>query len=315
MNGKPAPIRAVFFGTPAIAVPSLDALNEVAEVVGVVTQPDRPAGRGLQLQPPAVKSRALELGFEVTQPHKVRDGALLAWLVERKPDVLVVLAYGRILPGDILRSAPRGAVNLHASLLPRHRGAAPIAWSIIRGDLETGVSFMQMDEGMDTGPVLSRHRLPISEETTAGELTVAMAALAADVLRADLPRLFRGELHAEAQDESLATMAPPLTREHGRVRFAEPARDVANLVRGLAPRPGAFTTIGGKSLQLGAVRAHPHELGGAPGTVHLVSGAPWVVTGSGSLEIVRAKLEGRRETAGRDLVHGRTLAEGTLLGT
>src|SRR5690348_1582782 len=130
MNGKPAPKRAVFFGTPQIAVPSLEALHEVAHVVGVVFQPDRPAGRGLSLQVPAVKAKALELGLEVTQPLKVRDGTLLRWLTERRPDVLVVLAYGRILPSDVLRVAPHGAINLHASLLPRHRGAAPIAWSI-----------------------------------------------------------------------------------------------------------------------------------------------------------------------------------------
>ena len=294
MNGKPAPIRAVFFGTPAIAVPSLEALGDVAEIVGVVTQPDRPSGRGLAVHAPAVKARALELGLDITQPEKVRDGALLAWLAERKPDVLVVLAYGRILPLDILRVAPRGAINRHASLLPRPRGAAPIAWSIIRGDEDTGVSLLQMDEGMDTGPVLSRHALPIGGEETAGELGERLGLLAAEVVRTDLPRAARGELSAAPQDETLATSAPPLRREHGRIQFAAPAREIANLARGLAPKPGAFTTVAGKSLRLSAVRVEHHELEGPPGSVRLVNGAPWVVAGQGCVEIVRAQLEQAR---------------------
>jgi len=314
MNGKPAPFRAVFFGTPAIAVPSLEALHAIAHVVGVVSQPDRPAGRGLSLQVPAVKARALELGLEVTQPTKVRDGTLLQWLAERRPDVLVVLAYGRILPGDVLRVATHGALNLHASLLPRHRGAAPIAWSIIRGDRETGVSLMQMDEGMDTGPVLSRHALGIADDETAGTLTPRLAELSARVLREDLPRALRGELRPEPQDEALATHAPPLTRDHGRVDFDAPAASIGSLARGLAPRPGAFTTIGGKTLRLTAVRADHHTLEGPPGRVTLVDGAPWVATKEGALELVRAQLEGRREVSGRDLVNGRVLAGGVILG-
>jgi methionyl-tRNA formyltransferase len=314
MNGKPAPFRAVFFGTPPIAVPSLEALAEVMQVVGVVSQPDRPAGRGLSIQAPATKLRALELGLEVTQPAKVRDGTLLRWLQERRPDVLVVLAYGRILPGDILRVAPHGAINLHASLLPRHRGAAPIAWSIIRGDTETGVSLMQMDEGMDTGPVLSRHALGIAPDETAGTLTARLAELSAEVVKTDLPRALRGELHAEPQDEALATHAPPLTREHGRVDFTLPARSLGKLVRGLAPRPGAFTTVAGKTLRLTEVRPDPHALEGPPGRVALVDSAPWVATGDGSVEVVRGQLEGRREVSGRDLVNGRVLAAGVVLG-
>jgi methionyl-tRNA formyltransferase len=314
MNGKPVPFRAVFFGTPPIALPSLRALAEVADVVGVVSQPDRPSGRGLELHTPAVKTLALELGIEVTQPLKVRTGELREWVRARRPDVLVVLAYGRILPLDVLQAAPRGAINLHASLLPRYRGAAPIAWSIIRGETETGVSLMQMDEGMDTGAVLSRHTLAIGADETAGELTERLATLAAEIVRADLPKAVRGELVAEAQNEALATAAPPLERDAGRLDFAEPATVLKNLVRGLAPRPGAFTTIGGKTLRLASVQAGEQERAGTPGTVHVERGVPFVTTGRGSLEIVSAQLEGRRVANGRDLVNGRVLRADLVLG-
>ncbi len=315
MNGKPVPFRAVFFGTPPIALPSLRALTEAAEVVGVVSQPDRPSGRGLELHAPAVKTLALELGIEVTQPLKVRTGELREWVLARRPDVLVVLAYGRILPLDVLQAAPCGAINLHASLLPRYRGAAPIAWSIIRGETETGVSLMQMDAGMDTGAVLSRHALAIGADETAGELTERLAALAAEIVRSDLPKVVRGELVAEAQDEALATAAPPLERDAGRLDFREPAAVLKNLVRGLAPRPGAFTTLGGKTLRVASVQASEQERAGAPGTVHIERGVPFVATGRGSLELVSAQLEGRRIANGRDLVNGRVLKAELVLGS
>jgi methionyl-tRNA formyltransferase len=314
MNGKPAPFRAVFFGTPEIAVPSLRALHDIAEVVGVVTQPDRPAGRGLEQRSPAVKVVAAELGLELTQPVKVRTGELREWLRTRQPDVLVVLAYGRILPVDVLEVAPRGAINLHASLLPRYRGAAPIAWSILRGESETGVSLMQMDAGMDTGPVLSRHALGIGEDETAGELSVRLGELAAEVVRRELPRAVAGELTAEPQDETLATLAPPLEREHGRIDFSRSAAEIKNLVRGLAPRPGAYTSIAGKTLRVSRVRASNRTFEGAPGTVHVHGGEPWISTGAGAVEIESAQLEGRRVASGRDLVNGRALKPGLVLG-
>jgi methionyl-tRNA formyltransferase len=314
MNGKPAPIRSVFFGTPEIAVAALNALLEVSEVVGVVTQPDRPSGRGLELTPPAVKRRALELGIEVTQPVKVRTGELRRWLEQRAADVFVVLAYGRILPPDILAVPPRGALNLHASLLPKYRGAAPIQWCIVRGETETGISLMQMDEGLDTGAVLSRHVIPIGEEETAGELAERLSTLAAEVVRSDLPKVMCGELTAEPQDHAQATHAPPLEREHGRVAFEKPAREIANLVRGLWPKPGAFTNVGEKTLRLVKVRPSDAVLDAPAGSVVIQSGTPWVATAAGSLEIVQAKLEGKRESSGRDLVNGRVLSAGLRLG-
>ena len=306
--------RSVFFGTPEIAVPALDALFQVSQVVGVVTQPDRPAGRGMDLKAPAVKRRAEELGIEVTQPSKIRTGELFAWLSAKRADVFVVLAYGRILPKDILELPPAGALNLHASLLPRYRGAAPIQWCIIRGETETGISLMQMDEGLDTGPVLSRHALAVGREETAGELAERLGRLAADVVRADLPRAVRGELQKVPQDPTLATLAPPLDREVGRVDFGKSAAEIADLVRGLSPRPGAFTLAEGKQLGLKKVQARDPSRAGEPGTVVVEGGVPSVVTGSGSLEIVSAQLQGKRETRGSDLVNGRVLRHGLVLG-
>jgi methionyl-tRNA formyltransferase len=314
MNGKPAPIRSVFFGTPEIAVAALNALLEVSDVVGVVTQPDRPSGRGLELTPPAVKRRAIELGIEVTQPVKVRTGELRSWLEARGADVFIVLAYGRILPPDILALPTRGALNLHASLLPKYRGAAPIQWCIVRGETETGISLMQMDEGLDTGAVLSRHVIPIGQEETAGELAERLSTLAAEVVKGDVPKVMRGELTAEPQDHAQATHAPPLEREHGRVAFDKPAREIANLVRGLWPKPGAFTSVGEKTLRLVKVRASDIALDAPAGSVVIQDGRPWIATAAGSLEILQAKLEGKRESSGRDLVNGRVLSAGLRLG-
>jgi methionyl-tRNA formyltransferase len=313
-------MRAVFFGTPELAVPSLGALAESFEVVGVVTQPDRPAGRGMKLSPPPVKLAALERSYEVFQPQKVRTGELARWVSERAPDVSLVIAYGRILPPDVLAAPRAGSMNLHASLLPKYRGAAPINWAIADGERETGVSLMQMDAGLDTGPVLARETLPIGPEETAGELAARIAELAARVVRMYLERAVRGELVPKPQDEARATLAPLIESKHREVDFRAAAERVSNLVRGMSPTPGAFTSVGGKRLRLGRVRPLPALPGAStsdasvPGTVRVVAGIPYVVTGNGAIEIVSAKLEGKRELSGRDLVNGRALVEGAILG-
>ena len=198
-------------------MPSLGALAEVAEVLGVVTQPDRPSGRGLATKAPAVKLAALERGYDVYQPHKVRTGELGRWVSERAPDVALVIAYGRILPPDVLSAPRKGSLNLHASLLPKYRGAAPIQWAIASGERETGVSLMQMDEGLDTGPVFVREKLAIGPEESGGELAARIAELAALVVRRHLERCVRGELLPEPQDHALATQAPPIEPHHRRV--------------------------------------------------------------------------------------------------
>src|SRR5262245_37166132 len=186
--------RIVFLGTPAFAVPSLRALPDVADVVAVVCQPDKPAGRGLELAEPAVKHAARELGLPVHQPAKLKDGTFAQWLREQNAEVAVVVAYGRILPPDVLAAPRRGCLNVHASVLPRHRGAAPINWAILHGDGATGVTLMQMDEGLDTGPMLAARETPIGADETAPELTARLAEFGAALLREELPRFVAGEL-------------------------------------------------------------------------------------------------------------------------
>ena len=308
-------MRALFFGTPEIAVPSLRALAATAEVVGVVCQPDRPAGRGLELHAPAVKVAARELGIPVTQPTKVRTPDFLAWVEEQRADVAVVIAYGRILTPAVLAAPKHGCLNLHASILPRYRGAAPINWCIARGEKETGISLMQMDEGMDTGPVFTVRRIAIGENETAGELAGRLAELGAEVVREDVPRALRGELQAIAQDHAAATAAPPLEKQQGRIDWTRPAAEVHDHVRGMTPWPSAFTTSGGKMLKVLATRRSNLGSSEPPGTIVAAdTSGVLVACGPGVLEITRAQVEGKKALDARDLVSGRTLVRGARLG-
>jgi methionyl-tRNA formyltransferase len=275
----------------------------------------------MKLHEPPVKVAARELGLEVYQPLKVRTGELESWVRERAPEVAVVLAYGRILPPPVLSAPHLGCINLHASLLPRHRGAAPIHWAILEGDRETGISLMQMDEGMDTGPVFTTRAISIGDGTTSGELTEALAELAATVIREDLPRACSGEFELRAQDHARATHAPPIEREHTLLDFTASATSLARRVRAFAPQPGAQTSLAGKRFKVleAAAAADLADLADPasplPGTVcvgrdHRV----FVVTGDGHLEIHRAQLEGRKPLPIRDLVNGRAITSGTVLG-
>ncbi len=309
-------MRAVFFGTPQVAVPALRALTQVAEVAAVVCQPDRPSGRGLKVSAPPVKEAALELGLSVHQPTKVRTGELATWLREKAVDVALVMAYGRILPLDVLSAPRRGAMNLHASLLPRYRGAAPINWVIVNGETQTGVSLMQMDEGLDTGPVFSRHALDLSDTETGGSLAERIATLAAHVVRADLAAAVGGKLVAEPQDASLASHAPLIERHHLQIDWGRSALEIARLIRGMAPKPGAFTLLGGKVLRIHDARPLPGPMpvGAAPGTISVLGKRALVATGSGPLELVNAQLEGKKALMAQDLINGRVLVEGLVLG-
>jgi methionyl-tRNA formyltransferase len=307
--------RIAFFGTPQLAVPSLEAVHEVAEVVQVLCQPDRPAGRGMKLKAPPVKVRALELGLPVVQPRKVRTEAFAASLRALELDLAVVIAYGRILPRAVLEAPRRGCVNVHASLLPRWRGAGPIQWAIVHGDAETGICLMQMDEGMDTGPVLVREAIPIGPDETAGELGPRLAALGADLLRRHLGAIARGEIPATPQPEDGVTMAPLLKKEDGRIDWAEPARRIHDRVRGLQPWPGAFTEKDGETVKLHRTRvATESGAYGAPGTLLQADGALTVACGEGVLALERLQRQGKRKLAAREFLTGVHWAAGERLG-
>jgi methionyl-tRNA formyltransferase len=263
---------------------------------------------------PEVKRVALELGLPVYQPQKVKTGELEQWLVALGIDVAIVLAYGRILPPPVLRTPRKGCLNLHASLLPKYRGAAPINWAIAHGETETGISLMQMDDGLDTGPVFTRRAISIGPDETAGQLAERLALLAAEVVTQDVPRAIDGTLEPSPQDPARASHAPPITREHLRIDWQRPASEIANLIRAMAPKPGAFTSLRGKIVKVLAAHALA-ETGGAAGEVDVEGGRVVVTSGSGKLEIVTAQLEGRKQSLARELVNGRVFRPGDVLGT
>jgi methionyl-tRNA formyltransferase len=312
-------MRAVFFGTPEFAVPSLNALVEVADVAAVVCQPDKPAGRSLATTAPPVKRRATELGLPIVQPTKLRTGEFAAWLRAQNVDVALVVAYGRILPKDVLLAPRLGCVNVHASLLPKLRGAAPIAWAIVHGERETGITLMQMDEGMDTGNIIEQFPTPITGDETAGELSIRLAAIGAQATLDWLPKYVLGKLPTMPQNESLATLAPMLKKEDGRIDFGKPARAVHNHVRGMTPWPGAFTAVRGKMIKVHIARvtdipsAHAPSMT-VPGTVVLADKSRVVVAcGVQAIELVRVQLAGKKPISAGDWFVGRGVAEGDCL--
>ncbi len=306
--------RAIFFGTPEIAVPSLDALTELADVVFVTCQPDKPVGRHQVLTAPPVKVRAAALGLAVEQPAKLRTGEFGAKVKSAEADFALVIAYGRILPDDVL-SAPRlGCLNLHASLLPKLRGAAPIQWAVARGEAETGITLMQMDAGLDTGPMLGKWSTPIGADETAGELAVRLGELAARAVREGLPRLLRGELVPEKQDDANATLAPILAKEHGKIDWTLTAPLVHAHVRGMNPWPLGQTVHRGKRVLVHRTTLVPGA-SGAPGKVVLADKSRVIVAcGGGAVELTQIQLEGKKPMRGADWFLGRGIAEGDVLG-
>lgn len=305
-------MRAIFFGSPEFAVPSLEVLHQIADVVAVLCQPDRPAGRGLSRRAPAVKERALELGLEVWQPKKVRTAEFAQRLVSLEADVGVVAAYGRILPEAVLCAPRLGCVNVHASVLPRWRGAAPIQWAIAHGDEETGVTLMQMDEGMDTGPILAVEVTAIMPNENAAALGKRLAKLGAALLREQLPRYVAGALTPRPQSDAEATMAPILKKDHGQIHWDKPASQVHNHVRAMNPWPGAFSDIDGRRLKIH--RAHALTLdpsGAPPGQVVALDGdCVLVACGTGVLAIEELQEAGRKRVDARAFIAGRGIAVG-----
>ena len=309
--------RSLFFGTPAFAVPCLDALHEISEIVGVVCQPDKPSGRGMTLAPPPVKARAVELGLPLVQPTKLRTGEFGAWVKEQRADVALVVAYGRILPRDVLDGPRLGCVNVHASLLPKYRGAAPITWAVVNGETETGITLMVLDEGMDTGATLEMFPAPLGPDETAGELSDRLASMGAGAVRAGLLRYVAGGYVPVAQDHARATAAPMLKKEDGLVDFSRAARRVHDHVRGMNPWPGAYTRHGGKTVKLHRTQvADIARPGAKPGEVIVADKSRLTVAcGEGtSVDILSLQLEGRKPVRGVEWVMGRGVAEGEVLG-
>ena len=309
-------MRALFFGTPEFAVPSLDALSEIAEVVGVVCQPDKPAGRGNIMTAPPVKERAEALDLPVIQPVKLKDGTFAQWARAQNADVALVVAYGRILPKDVLVAPRLGCVNVHASLLPKLRGAAPITWAVVNGETETGVTLMQMDEGMDTGDALERFMTEIGRDETAGELSARLAAIGALAVRKGLPKLERGEYVPSPQAHDGATLAPILKKEDGRMRFDVAARRVHDHVRGMSPWPGAFTKRAERVVKVHESRvSEVSRVDAKPGEVLIADKSRVLVAcGSGAVELVRVQLEGKKPITGAEWAGSRGVATGDMLG-
>ena len=305
-------MRTIFFGSPDFAVPCLEALHDISDVAVVVSQPDRPAGRGLAMRPPAVKKRALELGLEVWQPTKVRTAEFADKLRALDADVAVVVAYGRIVPRAVLDAPTAGCVNIHASLLPRWRGAAPIQWSIVHGDEETGVTLMQMDEGMDTGPILATASTPIARDDDAATLSDRLSKMGAELLREQLPRYVAGDLTPQPQEEGEATMAPLLNKKHGCIDWNKSARAVHNQIRGMNPWPGAHTVLGERRIKVHRTVASTLDPEGAvPGQVIALDPEGILVACTeGTLEIQELQESGRKRVDARSFASGRGVAIG-----
>lgn len=307
-------MRVVFLGTGEIGVPSLKALVERHEVAAVFTQPDRPAGRDLKLRASPVKTVAGALGLPVFQPEKIRTPEAVAELAAFQADVIVVVAYGQILPRRILELPRFGCLNVHASLLPRHRGASPIHAAILAGDAESGVTIMQMDEGLDTGAMLRVVRTPISNVDTAGSLHDRLAELAPEGLLHVMADLERGVATPESQDKTLATYAPKLTRQDGHIDWTVPAVDIDLRIRGMTPWPGAFTFLpDGRMLKIH--RATLADTMGQPGEVMATSGGRMVVSaGAGGICLEEVQVAGGKRLPAADFLRGHAVSPGMRLG-
>lgn len=306
-------MRIVFFGTPRFAVPSLRALLEEGfDVAAVVTQPDRAQGRSRStLLPPPVKVVAEEAGLKVLQPERPTDEGFVQALRSMAPDLGVVVAYGHILRRALLDIPPHGLINVHASLLPKLRGAAPVEHAVLQGLSETGVSIIHLDEGMDTGPVLHRIAIPIAPDETAGELGERLAELGAQALIEALAMMAAGQATPEPQHDADATYAPKITRQLARIDWTRPAQDVARQVRAFDPKPGAWTTLGGREVKLFGPRpADEWVEGNEPGRVVVTDPALVVETGAGALQFLDVQPAGKPRMAAMDWVHGRGVKRG-----
>lgn len=323
------PARVLFMGTPDFAVPCLRALAESAapgavwpaglRIVGVVTRPDRPSGRGQRLAYSPVKSYALDSGLHVVQPGSLRRPEARQALADLTPSVIIVAAFGQILPREILELPARGCLNVHASLLPRWRGASPVAAAIRAGDLETGVTIMRMDEGLDTGDIVVSRATPIATDETTGMLTERLARLGAELLIETLPRWLSAQLPTTPQNGALATMTRPLRKEDGSLDWTQAAESLARQARAMAPWPGAYTTWNGKMLKVLDVVAIPRTAALPPGACFILppsspDGPLACACGEGALALRVIQLEGKRASASADILRGHPALGSATLG-
>jgi methionyl-tRNA formyltransferase len=308
-------MRLVFLGTPAFAVPTLEAVVEAGpEVLAVVTQPDRPRGRGQSSAAPPVKEAALRLGLAVHQPERVRRPEAVEFLRGLTADCMVVVGYGQIIPQSVIDLAPLGIINVHGSLLPRYRGAGPIQWAILNGETRTGVTTMRIDAGLDTGDMLLKAETEIGPDENAIELGGRLAVMGARLLVETLAGLAAGTIVAEKQDAAQATWAPLLKKQDGLIDWTRDAAAVHNQVRGLQPWPGAYTTFLGQSLHIWKSRVEHAAPPSVPGTTRRVAHALLVACGSGSLELLEVQMEGRKRLPAADFANGQRLADNEVLG-
>ena len=296
-------MRVVFMGSPQFALPSLKALSEQYSIVAVVSQPDRPAGRGRSSRPPATKVFAVEAGIPIHQPERLRDAEAISRIAELQPDLLVVAAYGQILPQSLLDLPENGSLNVHASLLPRWRGAAPVQAAIRSGDIESGITIMQMDAGLDTGPILSQRKVRIESEETGGALTMRLSHLGAELLIESLPGYLSRELTPVPQDESLSTYAPLLKKTDGALALRKTAEHLARQIRAFDPWPGTYIQWDDRRLAIKGAHTVPHNPTIA-GEIALVDRTPAIGTRQGLLVLDRIQPSGKREMSGEAFIRG-----------
>jgi methionyl-tRNA formyltransferase len=315
-NGSKGCMKLVFCGTPEFAVPTLEAVASAGhDVALVVTQPDRAAGRGMELHTPPVKLAAQAHGIPVIQPEKIKtNGEFRAQLESIKPDAILVVAYGRIIPRWMLDLPPLGNINLHGSLLPKYRGAAPVQWAVANGDTVTGVTTMRIDEGLDTGPMLLAHVVPIAANETAPDVFRSLSDAGAQLMLQTLGRLAAGAIDPQSQDHSIATLAPILTREDGIIDFTRPAQQIYNRWRGFQPWPGAHTLLRGKKLIAHRMHVAP-EHGPEPGVLHVSGDELCAGCAHGSSILLdEVQLEGKRRMSASEFLRGFQVRSGERLG-
>ncbi len=306
-------MRIVFCGTPKFALPTLRRLLAEADfsVETVITQPDRPKGRGQQAASSPVKDAALEAGLYTYQPEKMKSDSAFDFFRRAQPDAVVIIAYGQIIPARLLEIPRLGWINLHASLLPRYRGAAPINWAILNGEIHTGLTTMRIDAGLDTGPTLLKLEMEIGQHETAPELAERMAEAGAPLMVETLRKLDRGEIVPVPQDHSQATLAPPLKKEDGRVDWMQSAQHIYNRIRAVQPWPGAFTTFRGQLCHIWGRPAPAATPASAPGTLEVAGDELLVVCGGRSaLRLENVQLEGRKRISAREFLNGARLVAG-----